>query len=100
LGFWLFFYVCDWPISKISLDHASRKLVRTNIVPGPVKIGNKNFFDRRVIRRSATAKSKYECRLILIGFGKVPFSTQAHAVFSIDAEPPADELMEMVFPVL
>jgi len=26
-----------------------RRLVRTNIVPGPVKIGNKNFFDRKAI---------------------------------------------------
>ena len=30
-------------------DHTLRKLVRTNIVPGPVKIGNKNFFDRKAI---------------------------------------------------
>ena len=30
-------------------DHTLRKLVKANIVPGPVKIGNKNFFDRRAI---------------------------------------------------
>jgi hypothetical protein len=30
-------------------DHTLRKLVRTKFVPGPVKIGNKNFFDRKAI---------------------------------------------------
>ena len=30
-------------------DHTLRKLVRTNIVSGPIKVGNKNFFDRRAI---------------------------------------------------
>ena len=30
-------------------DHTLRKLVRTNIVQRPVKIGNKNFFDRKAI---------------------------------------------------
>jgi hypothetical protein len=30
-------------------DDTLRKLVRTNIVPGSVKIGNKNFFDPKAI---------------------------------------------------
>ena len=30
-------------------DHTLRRLVRANIVPGPVKIGNKNFFDRKAV---------------------------------------------------
>ena len=30
-------------------DHTLRKLVKANIVPGPVTIGNKNFFDRKAI---------------------------------------------------
>jgi hypothetical protein len=30
-------------------DHTLRKLVKANILPGPVTIGNKNFFDRKAI---------------------------------------------------
>ena len=30
-------------------DHTLRKLVKAEIVPGPVTIGNKNFFDRKAI---------------------------------------------------
>lgn len=30
-------------------DHTWRKLVKADIVPGPVTIGNKNFFDREEI---------------------------------------------------
>ena len=30
-------------------DHTFRKLIKANIVPGPVTIGNKNFFDREEI---------------------------------------------------
>jgi len=30
-------------------DHTLRKLVKADIVPGPVTIGNKNFFDRKAI---------------------------------------------------
>jgi hypothetical protein len=30
-------------------DHTLRKLVKANIVPGPVTFGNKNFFDRKAI---------------------------------------------------
>ena len=30
-------------------DHTLRKLVKAEIVPAPVTIGNKNFFDRKAI---------------------------------------------------
>ena len=30
-------------------DHTLRKLVKADIVPRPVTIGNKNFFDRKAI---------------------------------------------------
>jgi hypothetical protein len=32
-------------------DHTLRKLVKEKIVPGPVTIGNKNYFDRNAIER-------------------------------------------------
>ena len=30
-------------------DHTLRKLVKAHIVPGPVTIANKNFFDRKAV---------------------------------------------------
>ena len=37
-------------LQKFGLDdHTFRKLVKANVVPGPVTIGNKNFFDRKAI---------------------------------------------------
>jgi hypothetical protein len=39
-------------------DHTLRKLVKANIVPGPLKIGNKNFFDRKAIETQILANCR------------------------------------------
>ena len=39
-------------------DHTLRKLVKADIVPGPVTIGNKNFFDRKAVESRILGNSR------------------------------------------
>jgi len=39
-------------------DHTLRKLVKADVVPGPVTIGNKNFFDRKAVESRILESSR------------------------------------------